>query len=257
VYVAFSIAYWGFAVLTMPVFFAGALLVFLVTFPLDRRRVALHLYGCFWASFYVYANPLWRNRVIGREKLPWKAAAVIVANHLSLADILVLYGLYRPFKWVSKESLFRIPFVGWNMTLNGYVPLRRGAADSVRRMMARCEELLEMGAPVLLFPEGTRSDIGELRGFKDGAFRLAMQARVPVIPVAISGTHEALPKHGVVLRSRVDCVVEVLDPIDTARFESSEALRDAAWEAIAASLRRRGRPVGEGPAPAPRARAAG
>ena len=113
-----------------------------------------------------------------------------------------------------------------------------------------------MGAPVLLFPEGTRSDTGELRGFKDGAFRLAIQARVPVIPVAISGTHEALPKHGIVLRYRVASVVEVLDPIDAGRFESSEALRDAAWEAIAAALRRRGQPVGPGPAPAPRVRPA-
>ncbi|HQR30903.1 MAG TPA: 1-acylglycerol-3-phosphate O-acyltransferase, partial [Anaeromyxobacteraceae bacterium] len=127
--------------------------------------------------------------VTGRENLPWRGAAVIVANHLSLADVIVLYGLFRPFKWVSKASVFRVPFLGWNMTLNGYVALVRGNADSVRKMLARCQELLAQGNPILLFPEGTRSATGELQPFKDGAFRLARDARVPVIPVVVSGTH--------------------------------------------------------------------
>ena len=233
---AFSIAYWIFFAATLPPFFAVALLLFLITAPLDRRRVALHLWSCFWASFYVHMNPLWRSRVLGRERLPWKGAAVIVANHLSLIDILVLFGLYRPFKWVSKASVFRVPFMGWNMTLNGYVPLTRGAADSVRRMMARCRELLAQGSPVLLFPEGTRSVDGRLQPFKDGAFRLARDAGVPVIPVAISGTHETLPKHGMVLRNRMDARVRVLEPLDPAAFPDVASLREAARAAIARAL---------------------
>ena len=245
---AFSGLYWVFVAGTMPVFFAGALAVFLATWPFDRRRVALHLYSCFWASFYVYMNPLWRSEVRGRARLPWRGPAVIVANHLSMVDILVLYGLYRPFKWVSKESLFRVPFLGWNMVLNGYVPLRRGASESIRRMYARCRELLATGAPVLLFPEGTRSATGALQPFKDGAFRLAVQAGVPVIPVALRGTWDTLPKHGLVLRNRMDAVVEVLDPLDPRAFPSHAELRDAARAAIAAALGRlaaeRGAPPG-------------
>ena len=237
---AFTFLYWAFVAVTMPVFFVGAVLVFLVTWTFDRRRVLLHLYSCFWGSFYVYMNPLWRSRVLGRGKLPWRGPAVIVANHASLLDILLLYGLYRPFKWVSKSSNFRLPIVGWNMWLNGYVPLTRGAADSVRRMMSRCEELLAMGAPVLLFPEGTRTATGALQPFKDGAFRLATQAGVPLIPVAVHGTFDALPKHGLVLHNRMDAVVEVLDPLDPRTFESVEALRDAARAAIAAALERIG-----------------
>lgn len=235
---AFSVLYWAFFVLTMPPFFLGALAIFLVTWPFDRRRVALHLFSCAWASFYVHMNPLWRSRVRGRERLPWRAPAVIVANHLSMVDILVLYGLHRPFKWVSKESLFRVPFLGWNMALNGYVPLRRGASESIRRMYARCRELLAQGSPVLLFPEGTRSASGALQPFKDGAFRLAMQAGVPVIPVALSGTWDTLPKHGHVLRNRMDAVVEVLAPIDPRSFPSHVELRDAARAAIETALER-------------------
>jgi len=249
-----SLLVWGFVALTMPLFFAGAFVVFLLTVLFDRRRVVLHLYGCLWASVYVWMNPLWRNRVVGREKLPWTRPAVLVANHASTVDILVLYGLFRPFKWVSKSSNFRIPFVGWNMVLNGYVPITRGAADSARRMMARCEELLAMGAPVLLFPEGTRSVTGELQPFKDGAFRLARQCGVPVIPVAVSGTYETLPKHGVVLRNRMSSVVEVLDPIDPGRYGSAGELRDAARSAIAAALERRSGEPGGAPAGAPTGR---
>jgi 1-acyl-sn-glycerol-3-phosphate acyltransferase len=235
----FSALYWVFFALTLPISFAIAVLIFVVTGPFDRRRVVLHLFTCWWAYFYVLANPLWRCRVLGRDRLPWRGPAVIVVNHLSLVDILVLHGLFRPFKWVSKASNFRIPFLGWNMTLNGYVPIRRGAADSARRMMARCRELLAQGSPVLFFPEGTRSANGELQSFKDGAFRLAKDAGVPVVPVAMSGTYETLPKHGMVLRNRMNAVIEVLEPIDPTRYETVAALREAARNAIAAALERR------------------
>ena len=224
---AFSVAYWAFVFVTMPIFFVVALAMFIVTWPFDRRRVALHLWSCFWASFYVYANPLWRVRITGREKLPWRGPAVIVANHLSLVDILVLYGLYRPFKWVSKAELFKVPVVGWNMALNDYVRLVRGDRESIRAMMAHCRAHLACGAPVLIFPEGTRSATGQLQAFRDGAFKLAHEVGCPLIPVVVRGTFESLPKSGLVLRSRMDGEVTVLDPIDAKAFASAPALRDA------------------------------
>jgi 1-acyl-sn-glycerol-3-phosphate acyltransferase len=183
-------------------------------------------------------NPLWRVRVEGREKLPWRGPAVLVANHLSMLDILVLYALFRPFKWVAKAELFRVPFLGWNMTLNAYVPLRRGDRESVGRMMDRCRAQLSRGTPMLLFPEGTRSRDGRLQAFKDGAFRLAHEAGCPVIPIALTGTFDSLPKTGVVLRNGMRAEVRVLDPISPAEHPSIEALRDAARAAIAAALPR-------------------
>jgi 1-acyl-sn-glycerol-3-phosphate acyltransferase len=238
----FSILYWAFAILTMPVLFAGALAVFLATALFDRRRLALHLYSCAWATFYVVMNPLWRVRVEGRVKLPWRGPAVIVANHLSLLDILVLYGLFRPFKWVAKAELFRLPVVGWNMALNDYVPVRRGDPESVRRMMAHCRAHLARGAPVLLFPEGTRSRDGRLQPFKDGAFRLALDAGCPVIPVALTGTFDSLPKTGVVLRQGMRARVQVLDPISPAGHGSPEALGAAVREALVSALPEENRP---------------
>lgn len=233
---AYSFGLWAFMALSSPVFFVFALAIYLVTRPFDRSRRLLHLYSCFWASFYVYLCPLWRVRVTGRGRIPWRGAAVLVANHVSSIDILILFGLYRPFKWVSKRELFRVPFIGWNMWLNGYVPLVRGDRESVVAMLGRCRELLSQGIPVMLFPEGTRSKTGELQPFKDGAFLLAAEAGCPVIPIAIHGTGEALPKNGWVLRQRMDAHVEVLAPIPPERYRSAAELREAARGAIAAAL---------------------
>jgi 1-acyl-sn-glycerol-3-phosphate acyltransferase len=232
----FSVAFWAFIGLTSPVFFLGALLVLIVTLPFDRRRVILHLYSSAWATCYVYLNPLWRLRVHGRDRLPWHGPAVLVANHASLVDILVLFGLFRPYKWVSKQEIFKIPVIGWNMRLNDYVPLVRGSGASVRAMMAHCDRLLAAGSPIMIFPEGTRSQDGEMRAFKNGAFELAARHGVPVIPIAVHGSGSALPKHGLVLRDRADIRIEVLAPLDPAGHAGVPELRDAARQAISASL---------------------
>jgi 1-acyl-sn-glycerol-3-phosphate acyltransferase len=233
----FSMAFWAFIALCCLPFFAIAVAIFVVTWPFDRRRVVLHLYSCFWATFYLYANPLWRLRVDGRDKLPWRGPAVIVANHASLIDILVLFALYRPFKWVSKAQNFKLPFIGWNMTLNDYVPLVRGNKSSIVKMMADCRRHLARGTPVLIFPEGTRTRDGNLQPFKDGAFRLAVEAGCPIIPVAVHGTRDSLPKHGAILRNRMDALVEVLDPIPVEGRDADE-LRELARYAIASALAR-------------------
>jgi 1-acyl-sn-glycerol-3-phosphate acyltransferase len=240
---AFSVAYWLFALVTMPPLFVGALAIFLVTLPFDRRRIVLHYFCCAWGALYVVANPLWRLHVEGREKLPWKAPAVLVANHLSLLDILVLYGLFRPFKWVSKAELFRVPIVGWVLFLNDYVRIWRGDPESVRKMLDHCLRHLRRGSPVLMFPEGTRSRDGRLQRFKDGAFRLALDAGCPVYPIVVTGTFEALPKTGLAIRGATRANVRVLDPIFPKDHPSVAALREAAREAIAAALPEEGRPL--------------
>ncbi len=217
-HVALSIAFWSFFAASCVVLFFVALALFVVTWPFDRDRRVLHLFSCFWAQLYFYVNPRWRVRVEGREHLPWRGAAVLVSNHESLGDILALFGLYRPFKWVSKASVFKVPFLGWNMTLNGYVPLVRGDAPSIARMMELCRRWLSRGVPVLLFPEGTRSTDGEVKAFKDGAFRLAVAQGCPVIPIAISGMRNSLPKNGFVIRESVRCVVRVLEPVHPADY---------------------------------------
>jgi 1-acyl-sn-glycerol-3-phosphate acyltransferase len=233
--VLFSALYWFMAVAVMPLLMVGALAIWLVTRPFDRRLVALHLYTCFWGSLYIWCNPLWRCRVTGRDRLPWRGAAVIVANHASLLDILVLFEMFRPFKWVSKAELGRVPFVGWMLHLNDYVLVKRRDRESIRQMMAESRAHLSAGSPLLLFPEGTRTLDGKLQPFKEGGFRLAIEAGVPVIPVAVRGTYETLPKTGLTFQ-RMECRIDVLPPLEPCRFASPAELRDAARGAIAGVL---------------------
>ena len=231
--VIFSILFWTFFVASSAVLFLGAVVVFALTWPFDRQGRVLHLYSCFWAVLYFYVNPLWSLSVEGRERLPWKGPAVLVANHESLGDILVLFALYRPFKWVSKQSVFNAPFLGWNMRLNGYVPLKRGDKESIAKMMAACERWLERGVPVMMFPEGTRSPDGQVKAFKDGAFRMALSKQCPVIPVVLAGTSHTLPKHGFVMSERSRCRVRVLEPVPVERFGNDvEALKAHVRELI-------------------------
>jgi 1-acyl-sn-glycerol-3-phosphate acyltransferase len=236
----YSTAFWVFLVGSSVVLFPVALVVWAVTAPFDRRKVALHRFTCLWASLYTWVNPLWPVTVEGRERIRDADTYVMVANHLSLLDILVLFRLFRHFKWVSKIENFRVPFIGWNMRLNGYIPLRRGDRASVRRMMVACEDTLRSGSSIMMFPEGTRSKTGELRPFKPGAFELALRTGAPILPITVEGTHHALPKRGFVLQGRHPIRITVLEPIPPERFEGmsagevAESVRDIFVERLGA-----------------------
>ncbi len=231
-----SYGLWALVLTTCPLFFVVAFVVWLVTVPFDRRLRVLHLYSCAWASFYTYVFPYWRTVVRNRERLRNDTAYVVVSNHQSLLDILVLFRLYRHFKWVSKAEIFRIPFIGWNMALNRYIRIRRGDPKDAVRMMAACGDALESGSSILIFPEGTRSLDGELRDFRHGAFTLALRHRVPILPIVLDGTLDALPKHGVTSPG-ADIVIQVLDPIPVDGFGDVEALRDHVRGVMADRLR--------------------
>jgi 1-acyl-sn-glycerol-3-phosphate acyltransferase len=214
----YSTLFWAFLALSSILLFPVALLLWLVTLPFDRRRILLHRFTCFWASLYTWLNPAWPVTIVGREKLAGEPPAVLVANHLSFLDILVLFRTFTHFKWVSKVENFRIPCIGWNMTLNGYIPLKRGDRESVVRMLEACERTLAAGSSIMMFPEGTRSPTGELRAFKPGAFELALRTQSPVQPIVIRGTARALPKRGFVLQGRHPIQITVLDRIPHESF---------------------------------------
>lgn len=225
--VIFAVLWWAVFGSICAIFFVGATLIFALTYPFDPNRKILHLYSCVWAQMMFYLNPWWRLEVQGRHRLPWNGPGVIVANHESSGDILVVFGLYRPFKWVAKASVFKAPFLGWNMSYNGYIPILRGSPTSRAEMTEKCEAYLKRGVPILMFPEGTRSKDGEVQPFKDGAFRLAMNTMSPVYPVVIWGTSQTLPKHGLLVKPVANCRVHVLDPVHPLDFDGDYArLRD-------------------------------
>ena len=213
-----SMAFWLFLTTTSIALFPVAALIWAVTAPFDRRKVILHRFTCFWSSLYSWFNPVWRVKVTGREKIRSDATYVMVANHQSLADILILFRLFAHFKWVSKIENFSIPCIGWNMRLNEYIELKRGDKRSIAEMMTACDASIAEGNSIMMFPEGTRSEDGKLKSFKHGAFTLAIRNGVPILPVIVEGTANALPKRGLILQGRHEIRIRVLDEIPPSKF---------------------------------------
>jgi 1-acyl-sn-glycerol-3-phosphate acyltransferase len=208
-----SLLFWSFIVVSSILLFPISLLLWLTTIAFDDRRWILHRFTSFWASLYTWLNPVWRVRIVGRERLYETGPTVIVANHRSLLDILVLFRLQSHFRWVSKLENFRVPCVGWNMTLCDYIPLRRGDAVSIQAMMRHCDRAIRGGNSIMMFPEGTRSSTDQMRAWKPGAFQIAERNRVPIQPIVVRGTADALPNRGFVLQGRHAISIEILDPI--------------------------------------------
>jgi 1-acyl-sn-glycerol-3-phosphate acyltransferase len=179
--------------------------------------------GRYWVGYLfrrmgvatVRLTPYWKFTCRGAIPPDPRRPYVVVSNHESFADILLISHLPWEMKWLSKAELFRIPVLGWLMSIAGDVPVKRGFGPSAAEAIARCREILTRKVSVMIFPEGTRSPTQELLPFKDGAFRLALDAGVPILPLALHGTSTALRKHDWRI-GRSTAVVEVLAPVETA-----------------------------------------
>jgi 1-acyl-sn-glycerol-3-phosphate acyltransferase len=214
-----SILFLVFMAVSSALFYILAVLIWCCTAWIDRRLVALHMFTSFWACLYLWVMPAWSVSLNGRSKIQNRAHYVVVSNHQSQLDILVAFRLFFPFKWVSKAEVFRVPFIGWNMALNRYIKLKRGDKESIGKMMDACEDAIGAGCSVYFFPEGTRSKTGVMKAFKPGAFILAKKMGVPILPIAINGTRDALPKHSLNFHGRHDIEIRVLDEIPVSAVE--------------------------------------
>jgi 1-acyl-sn-glycerol-3-phosphate acyltransferase len=207
--------------LTFPV----ALLLRVLTFPFDRHRMLVSWSLVWLGRVLIRVYPLWEVRVEGSLPEPPRTY-VVVPNHQSLVDALAVACLPANLKWIGKRSAFQLPWLGWAFRLAGYVPVLRGEKADGRRALATLRRYLAEGVPVGLFAEGTRSRDGLLMDFKAGPFKLAIEAGVPVIPVAISGAGRAMPADQPWIKpSRI--TVRILAPIETCGMsvEDVEQLR--------------------------------
>ncbi len=196
-------------------------LIRLVTLPFDKGR---YWAGLFFRKIGVVTatlNPLWRFRVTGTLPADPRRPYVVVSNHESFVDILLISHLPWEMKWLSKVEILRIPVLGWDMMLAGDVPVERGTRKSALKAMRRCQEVLKQRVSVMMFPEGTRSETEEMLPFKEGAFRLAIDSGVPILPLVVKGTRNALPKHGWRF-GRSDAEVRVLPPVETAGLTTKD-----------------------------------
>ena len=133
--------------------------------------------------------------------------------------------------------MFKIPIAGWLMYVAGDIKLDRGDRDSAKKAMDRCVWYLKHHVSVMVFPEGTRAVDGELGKFKDGAFRLAIEAQVPILPLAVHGTKEALRKHDWRF-GRANAAVQVMEPVSTEglTLEDVDSLKERVRDLISDQL---------------------
>jgi 1-acyl-sn-glycerol-3-phosphate acyltransferase len=189
-------------------------LVWLFTAPRDPGRYTVGRWFRRCAVAATWLIPSWRFRTSGVRITDPRRPYVVVSNHESNADIFLISHLPWEMKWLSKEAVFRVPFHGWMMRLAGDIEVRRGEQSSRMQAIEQCRDRLRKGVSVMIFPEGTRSRTSELLPFKDGAFRLAVEMGVPILPLAVAGTRGALPKGSPVF-GRATAEVRVLEPIPT------------------------------------------
>lgn len=189
----YSVFAWITMVVSSLILTPAFLLLWLVTFWWDRRRIACHFMGTFWAWLYQAIIPYWKLKIKGRGLIPWNRPVIMVSNHRSQVDILSLYKIRRPFKWTSKAENFRMPFVGMVLTLTRSIPVNRESLRSGSKFIARAESEIKKGSSIMLFPEGTRSKKETMRIFKEGAFLLAKKTGCPIIPIVHTGSENSFP----------------------------------------------------------------
>jgi 1-acyl-sn-glycerol-3-phosphate acyltransferase len=216
----------------------GIFFVFPFSYLLDRKkRRAMHIVSQLWGKTLIATSPIWNLTVRGTENFNRKKHYVIVCNHQSMLDILiVLAGLPAYFKFLAKKDLFWVPILGWHMSLAKYIPLHRGSTASTRDAMIEARTLLRNGVSVLFFPEGTRSASGELQAFKKGAFKIAYDEGVDILPLAVDGGYGAVPKNSWKIKKKTDFVLLIGKPIKVRKADSVEEIQEKVREQILKSL---------------------
>ena len=175
-------------------FFVGSFLAICAA-PFSRPKTyPFQIVARFWAKFLVLFSRT-RIEVKGLENLPKNKPAILAPNHQSAADILILLaGIPQHLRFAVKKELFYIPIFGWYLKMSGYFSIDREVVLSAYRTLEKIIEILKAGDNVLIFPEGTRSRDGSLGRFKRGSLLAALKSGAPIVPIAISGSFNIIPR---------------------------------------------------------------
>ncbi len=193
--------------------------------------------GVWWARLSGYITPI-LVKVTGREHIQKKQSYIIVSNHQSMYDVLVLYGwLGVDLKWVIKKELRKVPLIGFAAEKGGNIFIDRTDPRTAYESLRQAREKIVNGTSIIILPEGTRSRSGELGEFKKGAFWLALQLKLPIVPVTIMNTGKILPPRTLKLFPG-RAILKIHQPIDTAPYDESsyDALITRVRDVIRAGL---------------------
>ncbi len=183
-----------------------------------------------------------RLHVTGREHMLPHETYLVMSNHQSLYDIPVLFQVIGPnVRMITKEELFRVPIFGKALAAGGFISIDRSNRHAAIRSLEQAQALLASGTHVWIAPEGTRSKTGHLLPFKKGAFYLALEAGLPILPVTLSGTRDALPAKGLRSSAGADVRVTIHARIDPRPYaargkDGREALMDEVRRVMESAL---------------------
>ena len=201
-------------IIVMPIMVVITIMTALITIIgcfLGNHRVWGYYPGLIWSRLFCLIS-LVRIEVRGREKLDRSTSYVFVANHQGAYDIFLIYGyLGHKFKWMMKSSLRRIPFVGAACAAAGFIFVDR-SGKGLRETLAAAEKILTGGMSLDVFPEGSRTPDGKIHRFKKGAYQIADDLSLPVVPLTIDGSYRVLSKNSKLIRPG-KIVLTVHDPI--------------------------------------------
>ena len=166
-----------------------------------------------WGRSLFHLTPGWSIKVSGSEHLEKlkQEPAVIVSNHESATDILAFYQLNLQFRWIAKQKIFTFPLIGSAMRAAQYVGVKRGDKNSHQQALEESRAILKSGISMLFFPEGTRSTTGEPKKFKIGAFKLAIEENLPILPVVLTGSAKLMRK-GTLAPNKANIDLQILPP---------------------------------------------
>lgn len=233
-----SVLYYLFLVLICTLFMVFSAVALVVCCPFDKGRRVVHELSRIMVRTFFFVPPCWRQRIIGRELIDRKKRYVIVINHNTVIDIPALYYLPLNFRWVSKREVFKTPFFGQYLLLHGDICINRGRATEAMEQMVRDGKLwISRGASIAIFPEGTRSKDGEIHRFKAGAFMLAKEAGVDILPVVMDGT-KTLIKKNLLFNWSNRITVRVLPPVPAEKVAATQTqeLMQQVHDAMRAAL---------------------
>lgn len=206
---------------------------------LGGEKIFAYYPGMIWSRLTCYLA-LCPVKVKGRENLIPGQSCVFVSNHQGAFDIFLIYGfLGAPVKWVMKAGIAKIPFVGQACRAAGFIFVDNSTSKSAARSVFEAEKSLKNGASVVVFPEGSRTYDGKMIRFKKGAFQMAMDQHLPVIPITLNGPYDVLPIGSLnIHRHRMEMIIH--PAISTTDLESShkamQQLADQTQAIIASSL---------------------
>jgi 1-acyl-sn-glycerol-3-phosphate acyltransferase len=185
-----------------------------VTFPFDRRGRVVHWYARLWGRVALLSNQV-SVKVEGIDHLKGEGPYIFMSNHQGYYDVFALLGhLPFQFKWLVKKELFSVPFLGWTMAAAGYINIdREGTRKTVEALNEAAKKIRE-GMSIVIFPEGSRSPNGSIQPFKKGGFTLAIKSKVPIVPIAITGSRKIMPKDRLTVTSG-EIRIRIGYPIET------------------------------------------